>query len=83
MLQELNLHQKCQQTEINSLRKWYKSYSNSEKFPPEPRNLPDKLLYKRIGRVTKTKMVYDQSKNKAEIILPPNLKNDITVGRNF
>ena len=76
IMKELNIHEKCDMPLRNNLKDWYRSYSNNKKFPPQPVNLPQELLFKGSGSATKTKTVYDQNKNKVQIVLPPNLKSN-------
>lgn len=79
LLQELNIHQKCETSLKNNLRNWYKYYCHSNKFPPQPVDLPERLfiLPEEVGFNTKTKTVYDSNKNLVQIVLPPNIKKEL------
>lgn len=77
VMQELNIHEKCDLYLYNDLQKWYATYRKNNQFPPQPKTLPKELLVQGSSKSKiKTKTVYDQNKNKIKIVLPPNQKSN-------
>lgn len=75
---EFGIPKKCNSSLEQKLLKWYLSFPEEKsKFPPEPVNVPLELLSsEKPKHQAKIKVIYDQNKNKIEIVLPSDIKSN-------